>query len=221
MDYGKGETSLWRDPELQIALNWRERIQPNAPWAQRYHPAFEQAMRFLDESREAREGEALAREAEARAKEQQRRRELTRTRIFASLVTIAAGYAYWWANEAEEQKKEAEEQKKTARQLNYMANVNLAQSAFVAGNFRSGGEALNAFLPTSTTRTANDMHGFEWYYLWRQYHQEFATLQGHTHDVSSVAFAPDGKTLATGSGDRTVRLWFAATDAEVAAQRGN
>ena len=124
MDYGKGETSLWRDPELQIALNWRERIQPNAPWAQRYHPAFEHAMRFLDESREAREGEALAREAEARAKEQQRRRELTRTRVFASIVAIAfiissvlAGYAYWWANEAEEQEK-------SARQLNYVASIN-------------------------------------------------------------------------------------------------
>ena len=110
MDYGKGKISLWRDPKLQITLNWRERIQPKAPWAQRYHPAFEQAMRFLDESREAREGEVLAREAEARAKEQQRRRELTRTRIFASIVAIAfiissvlAGYAYWWANEAEEQ----------------------------------------------------------------------------------------------------------------------
>jgi WD40 repeat protein len=32
-------------------------------------------------------------------------------------------------------------------------------------------------------------------------------LQGHTLSVYSVAFAPDGQTLASGSGDGTVRLW--------------
>ena len=31
--------------------------------------------------------------------------------------------------------------------------------------------------------------------------------KGHTDWVSSVAFAPDGKTLASGSGDKTIKLW--------------
>jgi len=34
---------------------------------------------------------------------------------------------------------------------------------------------------------------------------------GHGKEVKSVAFAPDGKTLATGSGDRTVTLWDTAS----------
>ncbi|MFD5422242.1 trypsin-like peptidase domain-containing protein [Streptomyces sp. NPDC127069] len=40
-------------------------------------------------------------------------------------------------------------------------------------------------------------------------------LTRHTGPVYSVAFSPDGKTLATGSSDETVRLWDTATGKEV------
>jgi WD40 repeat protein len=38
------------------------------------------------------------------------------------------------------------------------------------------------------------------------------TLSGHSDEVTSIAFSPDGKTIASGSLDKTIRLWNVNTD---------
>src|SRR5437870_11837448 len=38
-------------------------------------------------------------------------------------------------------------------------------------------------------------------------------LRGHSDDVYSVKFSPDGKRIASGGRDRTIRFWDASTGA--------
>ena len=49
--------------------------------------------------------------------------------------------------------------------------------------------------------------------------QELLTLKGNSSNVNSIAFSPDGKRLAAGCADGTVKIWLAATEKEVLAHR--
>jgi len=50
---------------------------------------------------------------------------------------------------------------------------------------------------------------------------ELVVQTGHVNDVLSVAFSPDGKTLASGSQDNTIKLWEVATGRELRTLSGH
>src|SRR5215472_6274632 len=47
------------------------------------------------------------------------------------------------------------------------------------------------------------------------------TYQGHSGYVSAVAWSPDGKRIASGSGDHTVQVWDASEGSHVYVYRGH
>jgi WD40 repeat protein len=77
--YQQGKTGLLKQPDLQLAINWREENKPNLWWAQKYNPAFERAMVYLRTS----EKEYL--ESEERKARRQRWR-LHRIKIISSIL---------------------------------------------------------------------------------------------------------------------------------------
>ncbi len=57
--------------------------------------------------------------------------------------------------------------------------------------------------------------------LWDPRAGDVAEASGHSDDIRAIAFSPDGTLLATGSVDRTARLWDAATGAPFAVLDGH
>ena len=64
--HAERKAGLWRDPDLQLALDWREQAHPNPAWAARLAPGFDAAMGFLDLSRAARDAEQAQHADQAR-----------------------------------------------------------------------------------------------------------------------------------------------------------
>ena len=78
--YLQGKATLWRQPDLQAAIDWRDKHKPTLAWAVRYNPAFERAMVYL------RTSEKEYFEEENRIKQQQRQKRKTRITILTLIV---------------------------------------------------------------------------------------------------------------------------------------
>lgn len=123
--------------------------------------------------------------------------------------------------EADKARAKAQEEEKTATARLYITQIGLAQTALKEGHPERALGILNEMKSRFTSKTKEDLRGFEWYYLTRLCQSPYLRLRGHTSVVTQVIFSPDGKKLATASLDQTIKLWDHATGQELATLRGH
>ena len=105
--YQIGKAGLWRPPDLQLALNWKEKHKPTLIWGKRYNPAFERTMVFLEYSRKEYE-------TEQKVKEMIQKRTLKRTRLTALILGFFTIVAIAFLVYAMAKKVEADQQRELA-----------------------------------------------------------------------------------------------------------
>jgi eukaryotic-like serine/threonine-protein kinase len=126
-----------------------------------------------------------------------------------------------------EEQAKAREARLTTRRALYIRDMHLAQTTLDKGQVDRLVMLLEKHRPAPGEE---DVRGFEWHYLWRLCHGERTLLRGHPGCyVRALQFSPDGRTLASaatwddpyhkaltsGTGEEGLKLWDAATGAEL------
>ncbi len=159
---------------------------------------------------EQRKREKAEREAEEQAKAAKRLRRLSVALVVMLLLAVGAAILAWFQTArvadalrtAKEERDQAEQQTRlsTARQL----------AAQALSRYVRLDSAL--LLSLEANRIADTVEGRGSLLDELQRSSHLTTfLTGHTDSVWSIAFSPDGKTLASGSRDRTIILWDVAS----------
>ncbi len=152
--YQQGKTGLWRPPDLQPAINWREEQKPTLAWAEQYDPAFERAMVYLRTSERE-----YQKEEENKIRLQ--KKQMKKTRIIAMILGIAAIisvgfmlFAFVQKIAADKETILAEKQKTEAEKQRHIAD-SIANAASVERS-RAVSNATLAELQANAARTEKE-----------------------------------------------------------------
>jgi len=209
--------ALWIDPDLQIALQWRDDHEPIKLWAARYGGDFELAMGFLDQSRDARESARQAAE-ERRQAEIEKARKIAFVSIFA--LVLMTGLAVWALFEREHAvKAEARALTQEHQRTRDLFDSGLTHAALLARGedyaearqvLRKTAE-LDKDIPVDRRHTRNLLAGYVDILggsADKVYEGAGAALSG------GVAVSPDGRWLAA-AGERGTLVLFDAGSGEL------
>jgi WD40 repeat protein len=145
--------------------------------------------------------------------------------VFLAFVLGVIGTSTGWlearrAQQAAETKRGDEDKPQlvAARRSRYLSQMVMARRDWEDGRVRRLWDLLDTHRPQSGQ---DDFRGWEWYYLRSLLHRDLLTLRGHRRAVRSVAWSPDGRSLASASDDHRVRIWGAADGKSVSVLRGH
>jgi len=228
--HAAGMAGLWRNPELQLAIDWRDNNHPNETWASRYHAGFAAAMEFLEASRTLRQQEEdqeeSARQAEIRrqqelaeaavklATEQRRRARAAVVGVIVALLLAAfGGYEALTAI-----KKTAVAHRAEVRAVSALSRQFTERGDATTGMLAALPMMPNATLPGARPHSAPAAMALldGW-----SHHREIATMIGHTSEILNASFSPDGQSVVTASRDNTAGVWDAQSGAVLAVLSGH
>jgi WD40 repeat protein len=240
--HAAGNASLWRDPELQLALDWRKKNQPNEAWASRYHPGFAAAMRFLTESSEAREAKRAERERlrqreldaehEKVATQARNARRMLWAAVISSafaavamLLAVAAGVFGYKAHQASV----IAEANRAQAQL-YLREAEITQSRALVKEAERFPNDRSRKILLALEALPDPQEGIDRPVVFEAQsmlaaaindQRELAIFDSGGGTVSSMAITPDGARIITASGDNTAHVLSASTGAQLLQLKGH